>query len=73
MEKKLTELIGPLVDHAEQLVGVDQLNEGGDVHRGLRCDEQHAEGYSQLVEPVEFTVLSGFIVIQHSWKCARPT
>ena len=56
--KKLTELIGPLVDHTEQLVCVDQLYEGGDVHRGLRCDEQHTEGDGQLVEPVELPVLS---------------
>ena len=51
-DKKLTELIRPFVDHTEQLVSVDQLYEGGDVHRGLRCDEQHTEGDGQLVEPV---------------------
>ena len=54
----LTELVRSLVDHAEQLVGVDQLDEGGDVHRGLGRDEQDTEGNCQLVEPVEFPVLS---------------
>ena len=68
--EKLTELIGPLVDHTEQLVSVDQLNEGGDVHRGLRCDEQHTEGDGQLVEPVELPVLSDRLSIQYSCKCA---
>ena len=53
-----TELVRSLVDHAEQLVGVDQLDEGGDVHRGLGRDEQDAEGDCQLVEPVELPVLS---------------
>ena len=52
-----TELVGSLVDHTEQLVGVDQLDEGGDVHRGLGRDEQHTEGDCQLVEPVELSVL----------------
>ena len=68
--EKLTELIGPLVDHTEQLVCVDQLYEGGDVHRGLRCDEQHTEGDGQLVEPVELPVLSDRLSIQYSCKCA---
>ena len=53
----LTQFIRALVDDGEQLVGVDQVDEGGDLHRGLGGDEQHAEGDCQLVEPVQLTVL----------------
>ena len=69
VKQELTKLVRSLVDHAEQLVGVDQVDEGGDVHRGLRCDEQHAEGDCQLVESVELPVLSNDrLSIEHSRK-----
>ena len=74
VKQELTKLVGSLVDHAEQLVGVDQVDEGGDVHRGLRCDEQHAEGDCQLVESVELPVLSNNrLSIEYSWNFATPT
>ena len=53
----LTYFIRALVDDGEQLVGVDQVDEGGDLHWRLGGDEQHAEGNCQLVETVQLSVL----------------